>query len=255
MPTPFYHLNVAEDLLRQPGLSPATCNFLQSNYSAFLLGNTAPDVQTVSGQDRQATHFFNLPIQPWAQPAWERLLSLYPFLAQPARLPTPQAAFLAGYLCHLQADWLWVVEIYSPVFGPTVAWQTFSHRLYLHNVLRAYLDLQILAHLPANIGMGLERAYPQRWLPFVEDRYLCQWRDSLGRQLRPGSAVQTVEVFAARQGISPDTFYSLLGSEERLEREIFTHLPRQTLQAYRQRLFAENVRLLDGYLSNLVGAS
>lgn len=104
MPTPFYHLGVAEDLLNHPGLSSGVGHTLRQQRPAFLLGNTAPDVQTVSGQERQDTHFFDLPITPGTPTPWNRFLTDFPSLAQPNRLPADQAAFLAGYLCHLQAE-------------------------------------------------------------------------------------------------------------------------------------------------------
>ena len=214
-----------------------------------MLGNTAPDVQTISGQERQVTHFFDLPILSGMQTAWHRMLALYPYLARPAGLSPAHAAFLAGYLCHLQADWLWVVEIFSPVFGPACSWDTFHKRLYLHNVLRAHLDQQILNTLDVSAGEYLSRVNPTGWLPFVEDGFLGQWRDWLAQQLHPGSKVQTVEVFAARQGVSPEEYYQLLNSEEKLDAEIFARLPRQNLDTYRSRLVKENLRLLQTYLN------
>jgi hypothetical protein len=240
---------VAEDLLVHPGLSSEIRRTLQENRPAFLLGNTAPDVQTVSGQAREVTHFFDLPIRPGMPAAWDGMLSAYPELARPARLASDQAAFIAGYLCHLQADWLWVLQVFAPVFGPHNTWRTFSHRLYLHNVLRAYLDQQIFPDLPAAMGADLEKAIPFHWLPFVADLYLVEWRDFLARQLQPGAIVETVEVFAARQGISPQEYYRLLQSEELLEQEIFVRLPRRDLLSYRDGLITANVSLLQTYFN------
>lgn len=250
MPTPFYHLSIAEDLLARPDLSSTAQNILHQHRSAFFLGNTAPDVQTVSGQERQATHFFDLPVLPGDRPAWERLLAHCPALIFRNGNPIPpsQAAFLAGYLCHLQADWFWVLQIFEPVFGPQLRWHSFPQRLYLHNVLRSYLDQQILKSLSPHIGLDLAQAAPSRWLPFVQDVHLAGWRDLLAQQLRPGASVQTVEVFAARQGIPADEYYRLLASEELMDLEVFAHLPRHSLEAYRRELLEENIRLLNDYL-------
>ena len=248
MPTPFYHLNIAENLLGHPDLSETARSFLLQNRAAFLFGNTAPDVQVISGQPREATHFFELPIHAADQPAWDRFLKTHPSLASPGVLPAAQAAFLAGYLCHLQADWLWVLQVFAPVFGPACSWASFDHRLYLHNVLRAYLDRDIPLALPDGMSALLSAAVPMRWLPFVDDLHLCTWRDKLAGQLQPGAAVQTVEVFAVRQGLSPAAYYRLLASDDNMDEEIFSRLPRQNLDAYRQQLIAWNVRLLKGYL-------
>lgn len=249
MPTPFYHLQIGETLLHHQALSPAVRRFLAGQRSAFLFGNTAPDVQVISGQERQATHFFTLPIRPDSQLAWERMLATYPSLAQPASLPGAQAAFLAGYLCHLQADWLWIRDIFLPTFGPTRPWGTFPQRLYLHNVLRAYLDLRVLPDLPPETGQRLGEVRVEGWLPFTQDGYLSEWRDFLAGQLQPGAGARTVEVFAARQGLSPQEFLQLLESEQRMDEEVFSHLRRSQLAAYRQRLIEWNLQLLPAFLS------
>lgn len=248
MPTPFYHLSLAEDLSGHPALSGSARKFLRSHRYAFLLGSTAPDVQNLTGQDRVSTHFFELPISPATRPAWERILEEYPVLAAPAVLPADQAAFIAGYLCHLQADWLWVLEIFAPVFGPYQDWLTFRQRLYLHNVLRSFLDYKLMPRLPEDLGAAIRRAEPSGWLPFVSDEVLCRWRDLLAVQLEPGAPIQTVEIFAARQGIPAEEYYRMISSEDQLNRMIFSRLPREALHSFRQRLILEHLRLVETYL-------
>jgi hypothetical protein len=207
-------------------------------------------VQVISGQPREVTHFFRLPIEENSPPPWEVFLKANPSLAEPMRLSPAQSAFLAGYLCHLLADWLWIKEIYAPVFGPDCSWSTFPHRLYLHNILRTYLDLRVLKRLPTGMGTCLEGVTPRSWLPFVGDAFLFEWRDFISHQLQPGAAVQTVEVFAQRQGISPVEFHRLLNSTERMEAEGFVRMPRQRLINYRRRLLDESIRLVYAYLEH-----
>jgi hypothetical protein len=249
VPTPFYHLRLAEDLLKYSQLPEAVQEFLSAYRCIFLFGNTAPDVQVVSAQPRQLTHFFNLPIRELDPPAWELLLTEYPELADAQRLAERQTVFLAGYLCHLQADWLWVKEIFAPVFGPLCSWGTFNERLFLHNVLRAYLDLQILPELCPDIDVCLSQVEPEGWLPFVADHDLIEWRNLLFPQLQPGAATQTVEVFSSRQGIAAPEFNALLDSEERMQKEVFEHLTLQQVESYHQRVLAQNSRLLLDYLA------
>lgn len=245
VPTPFYHLSLAEEILTHPTLPVGMRLFLCKHRSEFLFGNTAPDVQVISGQARAATHFFDLPLQANEHTAWEKFLTANPSLSNPGRLPAAQAAFIAGYLCHLQADIYWIKEIFIPVFGKRSLWGSFTRRLYLHNVLRAYLDSKILPELSS--GLTISSVLPNGWLPFVQDVHLISWRDFLTGQLLPGASIQTVEVFAARQGISPEAYYTLLASEAQLDEEIFTHLPRQALEDYRQEIIGENLSLLKQY--------
>lgn len=245
MPTPFYHLSVAGDLLLDPRLKELES--IHSQRAAFLFGNTAPDVQTVSGQERRATHFFDLPVLPGAQPPWKRMLFEHPALATPGTLQPAPAAFIGGYLCHLQADWYWVQQVFIPAFGPQRLWSSFRRRLYLHNVLRAYLDQDILARLPEGMGEELARLQANGWLPFTSDQALGKWRDLISRQLLPGAASETVEVLSGRHGLPPGAFYELLSSEQRMEEEVFVHLPRRVLDDYRRRVLEENIILLQDY--------
>ena len=251
MPTPFYHLDVAEQLIAHPNLNREVRQFLERNRGAFLFGNTAPDVQVVSQQSRASTHFFDLPIKNELSNPWDSMLESYPSLVHSKNQSDRYAAFLAGYLCHLQADWIWIVDIFLPVFSNRNSWGGTSYRLYLHNVLRAYLDLQILENLPAQTDKLLRSVTPRQWLPFVRDRHLRQWRDFLWPQLSPGAGSRTVEVFANRQGVSSEEFHRLLDSEEQMEREVFIYLARQQLVDYRQRLVTENTILLERYLQDL----
>ena len=249
MPTPFYHLELAEALLLHPALKNATGELLQRERAAFMLGSTAPDVQTISRQERHATHFYILPINKNAPLPWEVMLETYPVFNPVSKLPAAQAAFAAGYLCHLQADWLWLNDIFIPIFGPDCTWGNLRQRLYLHDVLRAYFDQIILAALPSDISDRLAQAIPDRWLPFVEDRFLYQWRDFLVKQLTPGASIQTVEVFAARQGIDPAEFYSLLHSQERMEQEVFSLVSRQQIYHYREQTLAAHLQFLPALLN------
>lgn len=250
MPTPFYHLSLAEDLLHHPELPDEIRQFLMNSRCAFMFGNTAPDVQVVSGQPRLVTHFFDLPIHENAPLAWKRMFFAHPSLANAGQLPELQAGFLAGYLCHLQADWIWVKQVFAPIFGPQSTWGTFRERLFLHNVLRAYLDVRILPGLTYGTDTCLRWVEPDQWLPFVEDRFLVEWRNLLFPQLQPGAATQTVEVFSARGGVPAPEFNALLGSETRMQEEVFSHLPLEQIALYHQQVLHENVCLLTEYLAS-----
>jgi hypothetical protein len=255
VPTPFYHLDIAADLLRHPQLDNLVRQKLILGKCAFLLGNTAPDVQVVSGQPREATHFFTLPIRNGSKPPWEQLLEVYPQLSNAQILKQDQTAFIAGYLCHLQADWYWVKEIYLPYFGSSIDWGTHSERLYLHNVLRAYLDIQVMETLCVGQWTCFHRVHDFNWLPFTKQEHLQKWSSFLAQQLHPGGRVQTVEVFAERQGLPVEEFYSLLLSEERMEKEVFIHLPHRSLEEYRQNLIVASVSLLNQYMTPASGIS
>ncbi|MGB9521260.1 MAG: zinc dependent phospholipase C family protein, partial [Anaerolineales bacterium] len=97
MPTPFYHLSLAQELLERPDLSPLFQDEVENYQAEFLFGNIAPDVQVVSGQPRAETHFFDLPLRQNLLKPWELLWQTYPQLTVPSNLKLEQRAFLLGY--------------------------------------------------------------------------------------------------------------------------------------------------------------
>ncbi len=247
VPTPFYHLSIAQELLHHPDLPPQISAFLQQNQCAFALGKTAPDVQTITGDKRENTHFFRVPPLT-KKPAWQVLFSRYPQLAVAADLGAEYAAFMAGYICHLQADQLWIKMIFLPYFGLKVNWQGFETRLFRHNVLRTYIDERIIQDLPDETGDCLQQVQPHSWLPFASDESLRRWRDLLAEQLQPEGNSRTAEVFAERMHVPLDDLLAVIRSEARMEEEVFSHLPRQLLVEYRHKLIQDNLELLASYL-------
>jgi hypothetical protein len=245
VPTPFMHLVVADLMLADGGLPEAVRARLADYLPAFRLGHTAPDAQTVSGQPREATHFFTVPMRD-SRPAHEALFDRHPQLRRPADLEPKRAAFLTGYLCHLALDQLWIKAIFEPVFGAAAGWADFRERLYLHNVLRTHLDQGDRPRLNG-VGPSLGAAAPAGWLPFLADDALRRWRDLLADQLQPGGAARTVEIFARRMNRRPEEIAALLASPAELDRLIFAHLPRDRIEAFRAEGLARSLALAAAY--------
>ncbi len=245
MPTPFMHLAVADAMLAEPGLPESLRERLATHLPEFRLGHTAPDAQTVSGQTREATHFFTVPMTD-SRPAHEVMFARYPELARPGVLPPAQAAFLTGYVCHLALDQMWIRQIFEPVFGPAAAWGSFPERLYLHNVLRTYLDQGDLPRLNG-VGKSLQAARPDGWLPFLADDALRGWRDLLAEQLQPGAAARTVDIFAQRMKRDPGEIAALLNSPAELDRRVFSRLPAGHIADFRAEGLARCLALAEAY--------
>jgi hypothetical protein len=247
MPTPFYHIYAAHRLISRRILPGDIQQILEEHRPAFFLGSTAGDVQTVSGQKRIETHFYRLPYEGFPPFPWDIMFAKYPSISKGRSMEAEQFAFVAGYLCHLQADWLWTMEIFLPNFDGASNWAPFLQRMHLHNVLRAYVDEKIHDSLPSDVGKCLEAVEPQEWIPFITRQHLVAWRDLIEEQFRPGSYSKTVEVFAQRQGSSPQEFHRLLNSESLMDENIFKHFPRRRLEAYEEGLFSANVYLLSNW--------
>ncbi|HJO32560.1 MAG TPA: hypothetical protein QGI62_00315 [Anaerolineales bacterium] len=250
MPTPFYHLVLSQEMLRDESLNADARDLLLAERPAFLFGNTAPDVQTVSGQTREQTHFFSIP-KADRSPAQHVMFGKYPELADAMALPTQQAAFIAGYCVHLLLDQAWIWEVFYPVFGRKARWSDLPERLFFHNVLRAHLDRHDYARLPIDIQDTLLATCPGRWLPFVQSENLCRWRDVLAEQCAPGAAARTVEVFAERMGRQPEEFEVLLNSEDDMQAQILSRMQPRALHMFRQSALDRSIALLNHYFSGL----
>jgi hypothetical protein len=182
-------------------------------------------------------------------PAWETMFALYPGLADPAALTTSQAAFVAGYLCHLALDQLWILHIFDPIFGENADWGTFRERLFLHNVLRIHLDQLDVTKLRLDMGRVLVETPPDHWLPFLADADIIRWRDFVAEQLMEGALSQTVEVFAVRMGLPRTDFESLLQSATEMESRIFSRYSLEALAHYRTLGLARCLEVSRNYLS------
>ncbi|MGB9871657.1 MAG: hypothetical protein ACPLYD_08330 [Anaerolineae bacterium] len=249
MPTPINHLVMAHEVLERGAVAVPARRLLMAYYGPFLLGHTAPDVQTVSGQRREETHFYALPPRSDV-PAARVLLDTYPVLARAECLEPAHAAFISGYLAHLLADELWWREVFHPFFGPDAGWSTWEERLFLHNVLRTWLDEEDQARLNGHEASALATAEPRGWLPFIRDEDLRAWRDTLVEQLQPGHRIRTAEVFAERMGVSAEIVETAAHSPERMA-WIFRHVPLERLRSYRDMVLRRSVQLINEYLREI----
>lgn len=248
MPTPAVHLALAQKMLRREDLSAVVVEHLMEHRGAFLLGHTGPDVRSVSGQDREASHFYTVP-RSSNRPARERLLSSHPSLARRDALTQPQIAFVAGYLAHLELDELWLDEVFQVFVRGS--WASLRRRLFLHNVLRTWLDYQAQENLGRNVAQALQSVQPAGWLEFVRDADLREWRDWLVRQLAPGRRMETAEVFGERMGIPASEIDAVAQSPERMEESVFRHYPATALTSFQETGYERSVSLVQAYVSSL----
>ena len=216
MPTPFQHLIYAKAVLEDPALPPAIRCRLEEAKEAFFLGNTAVDAQTITGQPRVKTHFYHLPPAKDSR-AGEVMLSTYPELRDPHRLPLEQAAFISGYLVHLAWDEFWAWDVYMPLYMESRLWPDRLAGNVHHNALRVMLDRQAEIQLRGwrEIAPLLCASEPDGWLPFMEGSVLFRWRDWLVAQLEDPAKVETTRVFAERMGVSVGHLEEVVQAVER----------------------------------------
>ena len=248
MPTPFQHLVYARDMLADVRLPETIRQAIHAHLGAFLLGNTAVDVQSLTGQPRFDTHFYHVHGDNPTR-AGETLLATYPELADPQRLRPAHAAFVSGYLAHLAWDECWLRDVFQPFYLESSLWPDRLTRNIHHNALRVLMDRQAEAALrrwPALLPL-LRDVQPDRWLPFVQPEALCRWRDWVADQLADPGTVETARVFAGRMGISPEHFETVISA---MEQNTY-HPPvaglRDALSAFEGDALAESIKALRGY--------
>jgi hypothetical protein len=254
MPTPVMHLALAERILAEDVLAPALRRQLRQQRGPFLLGHTAGDVQAVSGQSREETHFYTLspghprPVRQPCRAAHEVMFATHPALAHAESLPPAHAAFIAGYIAHLELDELWLDQVFLPYFAS--GWASWPERSFLHNVLRTWLDHQNRRYVDGTVASSLRQAKPLGWLPFVSDEALRVWRDWLVAQLTPGERLQTAQVFAERMGVPVADVETVIQSPRQMEERVFSRIPKAKLRAFCNTGYARSVALIERYLGH-----
>lgn len=225
MPTPFMHLKVAQELLRDSQVPPQVRELLNAQRSAFLLGSIAADARINSGIKRDETHFYRYDEDLQAH-AWQAMLERHPALHRP--LDESQQVFVAAYVAHLAMDELWMLDMLRPVFWQS-DWEDHKRRFFILNLLLSGMDERDLVQLDDWQAATLLAAQPCDWLPFMPDDVLREWRDFVGRQLIAGS--ETLEVLSPRVGSTPEEFRALLESPERMRAEVWANVPQDKLAA------------------------
>ncbi len=227
MPTPFTHLLTAQRLLADPAVPSAQRALLTAQVGAFVLGGVVADAQGSPGLSREQTHFYNYEY-PVSDPAWQTMLARYPALrgvTDPA-----QRAFLAGYVMHISMDEIWSLEMTGPHFARR-EWAEHRQRFLMLHILLIYMDERDRAGLDEVLSAALQAAEPDHWLPFLSDDVIRQWRDLIAPQIAPGGVSETLDIYGARLGKTPDDLRAILDSPERMQTELWANVPPEVVAA------------------------
>lgn len=250
MPTPFMHLDVAEQVRVNPGLDSRVRHILESHWSAFYLGSVAPDFQSVCQLDRRVTHFYDIPQSGDVTEAYQQMWQQYPALASPAGMPQTQAVFIAGYCAHLLLDLCWYWHVLWPKFLNADDWPADRRQRFLvHNILLTYLDKLAFEALPTPAGQILAAAQPITWLPFADDQCLVRWRDLLTPQLQPGANLETIDIYAKRLRMSSHDFANHLADPAWMMAEVFNKVSLDHVQTVLADGAEQTVQFLNQYFS------
>jgi len=221
MPTPFTHLETAQRLLNDEHIPPAVRDVLAAEAPAFLLGNIAADARVESGLKREDTHFYSYDKGISDHP-WRVMMNLHHDL-ETAQSPA-QRVFLAGYVAHLSIDEWWSLHMLGPHFAGR-DWAPRPTRFLMLHVLLISMDERDYNRLLPWQYETLCAAQPEDWLPFMSDTILRGWRDFVARQIAPDGGSETLDVLGARIDKQPAELRAILDSPERLEADLWAHIP------------------------------
>ena len=173
MPSLGSHLAVARrvaDRLRQPAID--------ADRGAYYLGATAPDIRAITRRDRRETHFYELD-EFGPQDSIGRMARAYPELGEPAGLPRPTPAFLAGYVTHLVMDESYIEGIYRSEFGERSPRADDPRRDVLDRALQFEMDRREREDAAVMAEICGALAAPDRGprVPFLAEQELRRWRD------------------------------------------------------------------------------
>jgi hypothetical protein len=233
MPNSQTHLLCASALLSDLRSLPETAWLGQNDaQAAFLLGSISPDVRAVSGQSREATHFFTIPFSD-DRSAQITMLDEYPQVARTRVSDPVQAAFVAGYFTHLIMDQTWVEQVVMhTLFIEGEAWGIYHPNWRTYALLMAYLEYQSAAQLPPNTSEQMRSASPHQWLPFVLDNHLELWCEHVSNLIQSGGARALSMMLARSCRMTPDELEAIVLSPSQMADQAFHTVPSEKLAAF-----------------------
>ena len=246
MPTPFMHLHAAHRFLNDTNISETLRAQLGSKakLGAFLLGNVAPDARVSGGLSRTKTHFFDY--RPRVKPdAGDAMLEAHPDLKH---VKGAHQAFVCGYLAHLTMDVVWCETLLFPYFY-FGEWGDDSIRYFILHVLLCHLDAMDYRQWAGNFPDALRLANPEKWLTFLPDKDLAEWRDIVARQICESCKSETLGILGQRVRMPESELRTMLESEERMQSELWQHVSRDAITETQTKMYESMVAWITRYMS------
>ena len=172
------HIYLADQVSEQLDRS-----YVFDHLGSFYLGSTAPDIRAMTRWPREQTHFAPLSVEEVGTGA-RTMFEMHPELRE-AMSPASRA-FLAGYVCHLAADEVWITSVFRPHFDTTEDSSLTDDQVEANiwdRAMQLDLDRQALPQINGD-------SHPEHWLacsdqnvsmPFFEEGLLTEWKDRVGR--------------------------------------------------------------------------
>lgn len=248
MPNLPTHIYLAYQIAQQLGWGE-----VYDQLGSCFLGSTAPDIRAMTKWPREHTHFAPLSVASVGAGA-KRMFELHPELGDHRKLSPATQAFILGYISHLTADEVWIINIFRPYFD--------NHHLITDNQVEAHIwdralqldmDRNARQQLDVLVPLGDVMATSEQGvdLAFLGRDMLLEWREWVCRFLsweftwdRLKRALNRMyrDDIATQQQV--DRFLAAMpGSLER----IYQTIPKEKLVTYQKQVVAGTLAQVQEY--------
>ena len=226
---------------------------LEADKGCFLLGSTAPDIRVITRGRREDYHFAPLEFESIGAGV-EGLFSSHPNLLSHGKDDGPLRSFVAGYITHLIADEVWIVDMFRPHFGNPEVFEDEAVGQVMDRAMQLELDRQAWETLDGSPGLldagieGIDVGFIpsetledwQKWvLDFVDRGFSWDRLRFMARRIAAGDEGHPAHLVA-------DEF--LQGMPDSLDR-LHQLVGRRDLADYKERTIEELGRAVGDYLS------
>ncbi len=212
---------------------------LDAELGSFLLGSTSPDIRVITRRDRETYHFASLDFESVGA-GMSGLLRANPHLAPGTVEQARTRAFVAGYITHLIADEVWIVEMFRPYFGSAGVFGDEVVGMVMDRVAQLELDRRAWPAMERDlpkVGDGVEDVE----LGFIPAETLVEWREWVVSFLTTGFSWDRLKFMARRvaggngdhpaHGVADEFLRSVPEGKDRL----YKIVPEDRLAAFVQR--------------------
>ena len=223
---------------------------------SLILGSATPDIRSMTKWPRDRTHFSPLSINRIGN-GIVTMFKNHPSLNDEKTINKTTKAFLSGYISHLVADDLWILEIYRPYFdnAPTANQQIRAN--VLDRAIQLDMDLQAQEALdvPGEVNALLNGAGEGVKVSFIDQDNLHKWTQWLDEFTKSESTWDRLRFATARMYRNTTHFHqAMLEAETFLNHlpnsleEIYSIVPKSKLTAFRKNVSAHSLNFIKRYL-------
>ena len=242
MPNLPMHIYLADQVAEQ-----LDRGYVFDHLGAYYLGSTAPDIRAMTRWPREQTHFAPLSVEEVGT-GTKAMFRLHPELQED--MSPASRAFLAGYVCHLASDEVWITSVFRPNFDTAEASRLTDDQVEANiwdRAMQLDMDRQALPHISGD-------CHPEQWLscsdrnvsiPFFEEGLLGEWKDRVGRfqvwEFTWERLKGALNRLYRDNGDVQKTVEQFLEGMPRNMEELYEKVPEANVSAYQERALAATI--------------